>query len=318
MITVRATCPHSLTESVVQTLRDTPHVSALVVLRDAAVSPHGDVIEVDVPRESANQIINTLVALGVQDEGTIKVLPVPTWISKRGLRAEEAAPGEGADAVVWAEVVERAYDESALTFTYLAFMILATLLAAIAVVTDSVILVIGAMVLGPEFVPIAALGLAMVRRRPTLLRRASRTLVVGFAVSITVVALCALVAKWAGIITAAQVDTSGRVGTSFIYSPNGWSFTIAVIAGAAGVLSLTSSRSGGMAGVFISVTTIPASGNIAVASVFGLWDEVWGSTVTLTVNVLGMALAGWITLAIQQGVWDRVKRRRNRRAQVAT
>ncbi|MEI6362152.1 MAG: DUF389 domain-containing protein [Actinomycetes bacterium] len=314
MITVRVTCPHALTESVVEVLRSTPNTSALVVMRDAVLSPHGDIVEVDVPREGANMVINALVELGVPGEGTIKVLEIPTWISDRGLRAEKAAPGDGADAVVWTEVIERSYDDSALTFTYLAFMTLATLLAAIAVATDSVILVIGAMVLGPEFVPIAALGLAMVRKRPTLFRRALRTLVIGFVVSIAAVALLSLIARWAGLVTAADVDTTGRVGTSFIYSPSVWSFIIAVIAGAAGVLALTSSKSGGLAGVFISVTTIPAAGNIAIASVFGLWQEVWGSTVTLIVNVTGMALAGWATLAIQQATWDRVRTRRLRRA----
>jgi uncharacterized hydrophobic protein (TIGR00271 family) len=298
-------------------LRDTPNISSLVVLRDAALSPHGDVVEVDVPRESANQVINLLIDLGVQDEGTIKVLPVPTWISKRGLKAAKDAPGEGADAVVWAEVLERAYDESSLTFTYLAFMILATMLAAIAVGADSIILIIGAMVLGPEFVPIAALGLAMVRRRPQLLRRALRTLVIGFVVAIAVTTVFAYIAKWSGTVTLADIDTR-RTGTSFIYAPSIWSLIVAIIAGSAGVLALTSSKSGGLAGVFISVTTIPAAGNIAVATVFGLWQEVRGSAVTLVVNIVGMALAGWLTLAIQQGVWDRVKGRRARRAETAS
>ena len=295
-------------------LKGASTTSALVVLRDAALSPRGDVVEVDVPRESVNDIVNILTGLGVQDEGTIKVLPIPTWISQRGFAAEQEAPGEAADAVVWAEVVERSYDESTLTYTYVAFMILATLLAAIAVATDSVILVIGAMVLGPEFVPIAALGLALVRRRPSLFRQALRTLIVGFAVSITVVAGFSLIARWAGLVTAEDIDTTGRVGTSFIYSPSIWSFIIAVIAGAAGVLALTSSKSGGLAGVFISVTTIPASGNIAIASVFGLWDEVWGSTVTLTINIIGMAIAGWLTLALMQGTRDRSRLRRKKPA----
>ena len=70
--------------------------------------------------------------------------------------------------MVWADVTQRAYEESELNWTYLSFMTLATLLASIAIVVDSQILVIGAMVLGPEFVAIAALGLALVRRRGTL------------------------------------------------------------------------------------------------------------------------------------------------------
>ena len=62
--------------------------------------------------------------------------------------------------------------------------------------------------------------------------------------------------------------------------------------------------------MFISVTTIPASGNIALAAVFGLWAEVWGSTLTLVLNISGMAVAGWATLALQQLVWGRVSIRR--------
>lgn len=308
MITVRVCCPARLSADVCSLLTANPSVSALVVQRGTSVIPPGDVIEADLPREAVNPVVEQLMAMGVQDEGTIQLLPVNTWVSQQALRAEQMSPGSSADAVVWTDVIERAYDESTLTWTYLSFMVLATLLAAIAVVTDSVILVIGAMVLGPEFVPIAALGLGLVRRRFNLFRQSLRTLVIGFAVSIAFVTVLAAIARLAGLVTVDDVAAEGRPGTSFIYSPSIWSMLIAVIAGAAGVLALTSAKSGGLVGVFISVTTIPASGNIAVAAVFGLWQEVWGSSVTLIVNVIGMALAGWATLALQQRVWRRSSR----------
>lgn len=278
----------------------------------ASVIPEGDVLEADLPREAVNEVVDALVALGVHEEGTIQLLPVATWVSRRGLAAEQHADGASADAVVWAEVTERAYNDSSITWTFMSFMVLATLLAAIAVVTDSVILIIGAMVLGPEFVPIAALGLGLVRRRFALVRQALRTLVVGFVGAVSVVASLAVVARATGLIVADQIGPENRPGTSFIYSPNAWSLIIAVIAGAAGVLALTSAKSGGLAGVFISVTTIPAAGNIAVALIFADWHEVVGSSVTLLVNITGMALAGWATLAVQQQVWERVSRRRAR------
>lgn len=311
-MTVRVRCPADLAPQVVRFLEGIPAVSALALYPDASLLPEGSIIEADLPREEVNPVIDAMIDLGVQVEGTIQVLPVPTFVSQRGLRAEQEAPGAGADAVVWAEVVERAYEDSALTWTYLSFMVLATLLAAIAVVTDSVVLVIGAMVLGPEFVPIAALGLGLVRRRFHLLRRSLRTLLIGFAVAITAVTALALVARWAGLIAASDLLIEHRPGTSFIYRPSAWSIIIAVIAGAAGVLALTSAKSGGLAGVFISVTTIPAAGNIAVAAVFAEWGEVWGSTVTLVINITGMALAGWLTLALQQAVWSRLSRGRGR------
>jgi uncharacterized hydrophobic protein (TIGR00271 family) len=149
-----------------------------------------------------------------------------------------------------------------------------------------------------------------VRRRFRLLRQSLRTLVIGFAVAIAAVAVLALLARWAGLIEPADILLEQRPGTSFIYRPDAWSIIIAFIAGAAGVLALTSAKSGGLAGVFISVTTIPAAGNIAVAAVFAEWGEVWGSTVTLVANIIGMALAGWMTLALQQTVWSRLSRGR--------
>jgi uncharacterized hydrophobic protein (TIGR00271 family) len=312
VITVRVCCPAALTPQVTELLAANPAASTLIRYAGASLTPLGDVIEADLPREAVNPVVDGLMALGVQETGTIQLIPVNTWISRTGHEAELRTPGASADAVVWTEVVERAYDESALTWTYASFMVLATLLAAIAVVTDSVILVIGAMVLGPEFVAIAALGVGLVRRRGNLFRQALRTLVLGFAFSIAVVAGLAAVARALGLITYDDLLTQSRPGTSFIYSPSGWSLTIAVIAGAAGVLALTSAKSGGLAGVFISVTTIPASGNIALALVFGLWSEVWGSTLTLVINIIGMALAGWGTLAVQQRVWGRVSRWRAR------
>ena len=97
-------------------------------------------------------------------------------------------------------------------------MTLATLMASVAIVLDSQVLVIGATVLGPEFVPLAAIGLALVRRRRTLFARAMRTLVVGFAVSILAVTVRALAARAAGWVELADV-VGRRPQTDFIYAP---------------------------------------------------------------------------------------------------
>lgn len=71
--------------------------------------------------------------------------------------------------------------------------------------------------------------------------------------------------------------TGPRPGTDFIYCPDKWSFIVAVIACAAGVLSVTSARTGGLSGVFISVITVPSSGNIALGLAFGLGTRCGGA-----------------------------------------
>lgn len=308
---LRVTSPTRMTDRVVEALTGDPAVSQLAVLRGASVRPEGDIVLADVAREATDDIVERLSALGIPESGTIHIEPVTTWMSRAGLDAERRTPGAGADAVVWAEVTQRAYEETELNWTYLAFMTLATLLASVAIVVDSQILVIGAMVLGPEFVAIAALGLALVRRRRGLFTGAARTLVVGFAVAIAVSTIAALAARALGWVTVEDV-TGKRPGTSFIYSPDKWSFIVALIAAAAGVLSLTSAKVGGLSGVFISVTTVPAAGNVALGIAFGARHELLGSAAQLAVNVSGMVIAGWFTLALQQAIGNRMARHRRR------
>ena len=316
MLHLRVSVPAALAEPVLSSLADDPTVAGLAVLRGASVRPAGDLVLVDVPREAVNGVVDRLLALGVHHDGSVQIEAVEAWASQAGLVAEQRAPGAGADSVVWTEVTHRAYDESELNWTYLSFMVLATVIAGIAIVLDSQVLVIGAMVLGPEFGAVAALGLGVVRRRFGLLRRAASTLAIGFVVAIVATGLLTLVAHAVGLVGAEDV-TRPRPGTAFVYTPDEWSLIVAVVAGAAGVLSLTSSRVGGLAGVFISVTTIPAAGNVALALALGVWDEVWGSSVQLLVNLAGMTAAGALTLLVQQAVWRRVDRRRASEHRVA-
>lgn len=309
MLHLRISVPTASTAAVLEVLAREQGVSSLAVLRGASVKPHGDVVLADLAREAGNDVIDQLRALEVHRVGTVHVEPVRTWLSQDGWEAERRVPGSSADSVVWADVTQRAYDDSELNWTFLSFMTLATLIAGIAIVLDSQVLVIGAMVLGPEFGAVAGLGVALVRRRLSLLVRSARALAAGFGLAIVITTALSLLARGLGWVTLEDL-TGPRPGTGFIYTPDKWSFIVAVIAAAAGVLSVTSSRVGGLSGVFISVTTVPAAGNIALGVAFGAWSEAWGSTQQLLLNLAGMAVAGWVTLALQHAVWARMSAKR--------
>src|SRR5512144_2318834 len=189
---LRISVTSDLTDDVMKVLSDDPAVSSLALVRGASVRPQGDLVLADVAREAANDIVDQLRALGVHREGSVHLEPVRAWLSRRGYEAQRLAPGSSADSVVWVDVTQRAYEDSELNWTYASFMTMATLIAGIAIVLDSQILVIGAMVLGPEFGAVAALGVALVRRRWSLLNLAARTLVLGFAVAIAATTAAAL------------------------------------------------------------------------------------------------------------------------------
>lgn len=300
--------PSALTDDVVEVLESEPDVSGLAVLPGAVRRPEGDLVLVDVTRESVNDVVERMLAIGVQHEGAIHIQPVPTWVSKPAFEAEQSDPGSAADAVVWPAVTQQAYEDAELNWTFLSFLAMATTIAAIGIVLDSQILTIGAMVLGPDFGAIAAIGLALVRRRTALLWFSVRTLVLGYLLAITTTTVLALVARGLGWISEADVR-GPRPQTQFIYSPDKWSVIVAVIAAAAGVLSLTSNRVGGLSGVFISVTTVPAAGNIALALALADWREFRGSALQLTINVACMAIAGALTLVVKNTLWERISLR---------
>ncbi|MEW9528979.1 DUF389 domain-containing protein [Microbispora sp. NPDC049125] len=303
MLHLRVIAPFERTDRVLEVLDGTAGVTNVVLLAKAARRPEGDVILADVAREAANTVIGELKDLGVDRDGSITAEDLELSISRGADEAEARAPGAGDDAVVWDQFERRVADESRITWAFLAFLAIATQIAAIGVLIPSQILIVGAMVLGPEFGAVAALSFGLLRRRWPLVGSAARTLLAGFAVAIAVTLACALVSRGLGWI--GQEDLRRGDEVRFIVTPDRWSFIVAVLAGAAGVLSITAGKSSALVGVFISVTTVPAAGYMAVALALGRWTEVRGSLLQLAVNVAGMVIAGAVTLFMQRLLWSK-------------
>ncbi|MPQ98773.1 DUF389 domain-containing protein [Modestobacter sp. I12A-02628] len=307
MLHLRVTVPTDRSEAVRELFAADCGCAHLAIVPGGSIQPPGDLFLVDVARESADGLIAALRGLGVDEDGGIAIEAVDAAVSRPAERAEEQAPGDGADAVVWEQVVRTTDADSSLSGSYLAFLTIATLLAGVAIVNDSAILVIGAMVLGPEFAPLAALAVSAVARRPNTARRAAVTLFAGFAAAIVVTTVVALLGRWLGWYGPELLDAA-RPATGFITRPDRWSWVVAVLAGVAGVLSLTSSKSGALVGVFISVTTVPAAADMALSLALGGAGEFWAATAQLAINLVGILVAAYLTLSVQRLVWHRVPR----------
>lgn len=297
MVHLRLVCPPDCVADVVAALERT--VGAIAIVQGE--SSHGSVVSVDLARECADHVLDELHRIGVHEHGMIALDPVDTALGTLVTAAEDDAPGEAADALIWDELISRTGEDSTLTGVFVAFMVLATILASIGVVTDSAVTVVGAMVVGPEFGPLAALAVGLMRRSAGMARRAALALLVGFPAAILFAALLALLARGAGLIHPENITGGGRA-TEFIYHPGWFSVITALAAGTAGMLALTSSKSAALVGVFISVTTIPAAGNAAVAGVLGEWHETWQSLLQLAINLVGIVAAGVATLTILRAV----------------
>ncbi|NNJ03791.1 DUF389 domain-containing protein [Streptomyces sp. PKU-MA01144] len=313
MLHLRLIVPPDRTERVVHTIEKTVGTTHLVVLTGAARNPSGDLVLCDVAREAGDELIGGLRELGLDREGAISVESVDLSLSTRADEAERQAPGEPADAVLWEQLTDATHEESTLSVTYLAFLTLATMIAACGVVLDNAILIVGAMAVGPEFGPLAGFSTAVVQRLPRLALRSLVALVVGFAVAMAVTVLFSLFMTGAGLFESSMLRAD-RPNTAFIYDPDLFSFVVAVLAGVAGTLSLTSAKSGALVGVAISVTTVPAGANAAVALSYGAYGQAWGSSLQLLLNLLGIILAGTLTLFVQKWLWSRQRRAMRRPA----
>ncbi|KKD02936.1 DUF389 domain-containing protein [Streptomyces sp. WM6386] len=302
MLHLRLITPAEKTDGVVRLIEKTVGTTHLVVLPGAARNPAGDVVMCDVAREAGDELIGALRQSGLDETGSIAVENIDLSLSKRADKAEEEAPGEGADAVLWEHLADATHEESTLSITYIAFITLATMIAACGVVLDNAILIVGAMAVGPEFGPLAAFSTAIVQRHPKLALRSLIALLVGFAVAMLVTVGFSYFMDSVSLFSAEQLDAT-RPNTNFIYRPDWFSFVVAVLAGCAGTLSLTSAKSGALVGVAISVTTVPAAANAAVAFSFNEYKQAWGSTEQLLLNLLGIVLAGTTTLLFQKWLW---------------
>ncbi len=309
MVHLRIVVPSHQSGHALELLENTPSICNLIFLEGAAKRPEGDVILCDVAREDASVVISDLRELEIDQEGSIAIEDIDSQISAAALRAEKAAKGLPSDAVIWEEVESRTSENTELSTSFLAFMVLSMLIATVGILTDQIILIIGAMVVGPEFGPIAGLSVAVVQKRPDVARRSLIALAVGFPVGILFVFLGTLLLDALGLIPS-DFTQEGHPFTDFISNPNQFSFIVAYLAGLAGVLSLTSAKSGALVGVLISVTTIPAAANIGVAAALGDGDEWVGAMEQLALNLAAIFLACMGTLYLQRRVYMRRRRQR--------
>ncbi|WP_077489934.1 DUF389 domain-containing protein [Sinomonas mesophila] len=307
IVTLRVRVPGELTDTVVAACRGHVGTAEVAVARGASVHPPGDVVEVQVAREAADRLLEELEALKVPELGSITAGSPELVLSSAADDADAAAPGEGADAVIWDEVSQRTGEDSRLTLSYIVFLVAATHLAGIGIVTNSTIAIVGAMVVGPEFGPLAALAVAVVERKWRLARQAALALGLGFPLAMLTVAAAAAVSVPLGLYDPEQVRTSNSA-VEFIYHPGPYSLIVAAIAGTVGMLSLISRKSSVLVGVVISVTTVPSAGFVAVALVLGEVEKAALSAAQLGLNLLGIVVAAVVVLLVYGAVSPKLPR----------
>jgi uncharacterized hydrophobic protein (TIGR00271 family) len=314
VIHLRLTVPEHLADDVARVLSDDHYAVHVVRHRGVAVEPVGDAFNADVPKEHASVLVHELRALGLHESGGIVLEDGGVAVDEAASRSEERARGSSADGVVWEDVEAQSGEAAELSQSFLWFMVLGSVLATVALILDSSVLMVGAMVVGPEFGPIAAASVALADRRGRLAWRSARALAVGLPLAV----LVALAFAWLGRLVGINPDELSAISHQLavtVASPDAYTVVVAAAAGAAGLLSMTTAKSGALVGVLVSVTTLPAAANVGLSLAYSDVDGAAGSLAQLVLNVAVMFVAGVLTLVVQRrGYQRRLRRERPGRA----
>jgi uncharacterized hydrophobic protein (TIGR00271 family) len=304
MIHLRIVAPHEPSARALEALKGNPSVCNIVYIEGAAFEPEGDLILCDVAREDGSVVLSDLRELELDKVGSISIEDIDAQVSERAKAAEKHAKGSPSDAVVWEEVEARTSESAVLSASFIAFMVVAGLIAAVGIFLDSPILIVGAMVVGPEFGPVAGFCVAVATMRRDVAVKSFLALAVGLPAAMTAVFLATLAFKATGL-TPETFGTKDHDLANIIASPDFFSFFVAACAGIAGMLSLSTAKSGALIGVLISVTTIPAAANVGIAAAYGDGEAWAGSMGQLAINIASILGAGTLTLIVQRRLYRR-------------
>jgi len=298
---VRIASPPGLTERLLQALT-TDGVEDLVVL--TARWPDGDVVQFDLPLGTANAVFQRLRDPQLAGLRSVMIESVDASLtepeSARPAFRRDAQHGELAP--VW-EMVEAGIRAGAIyPPSFFVLLLIAALIACVGVLTNSQILIVGAMVVGPEYGAIIAVALGIERHRARPVRQGLTALLAGFLIAIAAAVIFGVAIRWSGH-TPAAFQEGIRPVASLIDSPNLFSVIVAVLAAIVGVVSLTLSRASSLIGVFISVTTIPAAAALGLALAYQTWSRAGGAALQLLLNVGLLILVGAATLRVQRLIW---------------
>ena|SRR6185295_377277 len=253
-----------------------------------AVRPAHTLLTAEVSPGSADAVLEFVVSRGVPPENVALA------------RLDEIgpiAPGRMTASLIWADVLGQAHRNARPVGRYLVFMMMAGVIAGFGVVYDNTILIVGAMAVSPDILPIAAACVGLVARRTRLTLRALATLAVGLGVT------CATAVVLGALLNLFDLLPSGFVvgesSLSGLTSVNSATIGVALAAGVAGMLALET-RASSAVGVAISITTIPAAAYLGIATGVGEAHRVPGALAVLGVNVAMLLVAGSATLVVQR------------------
>ena len=285
MIALEVFGPTTTMSAVAERLHDVDGVSRLRI--EPAVRHQHSLVLATVSHVATDQILDELRAVDIPRQDVTLT------------RVEEVGGGarDADTSLIWADVIGLAGTNARLIARYLVFMATAGVIACYGVVDANPILIVGAMAVSPDLLPITATAVGLVGRSRTLVARALLALTIGMVVASAFAAVFAFAQHKLGLLPSG-FNINETVLRS-LATVNDETIAVALAAGVAGMLAFETRASSGV-GVAISVTTIPAAAYLGVAAGLGEATKALGALAVLATNVAMIIAGAATTLTLQR------------------
>ena len=243
--------------------------------------------------------------LGTADDTRIVVLPVDAVLPR--VQDDE----EYSVAMTREELYSQIEKGARIDSNYILLTLLSTLVAAIGLVEDNVAVVVGAMVIAPLLGPNIALAFGSSLGDARLLLAAIKTgltgLALAFMVSLAIgLAWPADVDRGELLVASTEIMARTDVGLDGV--------ALALVSGAAAVLSLTTGLSSSLVGVMVAVALLPPTATMGMLMGAGHMQLAFGAMLLLAVNVVCVILSAKIVF-LAKGVQPRTWHERHKARQ---
>ena len=181
-------------------------------------------------------------------------------------------------------------------FNFVLLVILSTIVCAIGLIQSNVAVIIGAMVIAPLLGPNLALAFGAALGDKTLIIQSIKSNIAGLGLTLGLAILTGLVinlpVEGSELMARTQVDYAG--------------LALALAAGAAAVLSMTTGLSGTLVGVMVAVALMPPAITLGLMISWGDFSNAYGAFLLLASNIVCISIAAqaiFILKGIKPRTW---------------
>lgn len=195
--------------------------------------------------------------------------------------------------------LEKVTKQARLNNSYLVFMATSGVLAAVALLTDSVPILIGSMVIAPALPPLGLVSLAIVAKKPKLALKGLTTALLGFLIAMIFAMLTTCLLNLTNVIPA-ETNLINKELLAERVKPGWYSVIAAIAAGVSGAIALVKQKTDTLVGVVAALALVPAIAAAGIA--FLSKDPVmgFGGLFLLGINVGFIIISGVLTIIIMR------------------